>query len=1079
MSRKRITVSAWRKIIRLGEEMLLLDSISAQRDLIDKTARELFEAESQLWLDNALFSLPGRDGKLLFDPIPASGAMSRAYSGESLCVIEERILAAPLHGQQITMGVLQIERPESRPFTASERNIFEGFAGHVAMALALSRRVVIEQWRIEQLNLVKDVSAQIAHVLDLEELTRQLTDLILHTFQYYYVAIFTLDPGQLELHFRSSSGPAKRRGRRKKSPVLKVELGEGMIGVVAQDGREILANDVKSEPRFRFIGSLPETCSEVVLPLKIGDRVLGVLDVQSDQVDAFHPNDLLVLRALADTIAMAVSNAQLYGDLQRRIDQLALVAEVSDDINSRLDLDELFTEVAGLIHDQFGFPHVQLFTVHPNRRQIIYEGGIGARSEALDGYSLSLDAAEGIIPWVARNSETVLANDVTQDSRYKPSPFPPTDTLSELTVPLIFDKQVVGILDLQSDRRDAFSEDDRFLCDALADNVAVAIHNADLYRSETWRRQVADSLREVAGLLSADVSLDDVLDSILRELERNLPCDVSAIWLLEEDHLYLAHIHGADPLEVEAALQRWPESAEYMTDALDEDEPVIRKPTDPLGPTGASCGFAADYSSIAATLRIADQPVGILTLSHRSPGRYGHEAQAMTATFASYAAVAIENTRLYDAAQEQAYASAALLQVAQTVANSNNLDEILGSIVRITPILVGVQACGIYLLEGDILRPAQFYNFPNEIETALFGEAFDPASSAFLRTIQDLNQMVVGVLPTGALEEWLNPEMALSDEKLLDVLETGENLLIGIPLLIKNVLYGVIVVRETSKLRRFRMKRVEIITSIAQQVALAIQNEQLQADMVVRERLEHEVELARQIQMTFLPEVLPSYPDWEVAATWRTARQVGGDFYDVIELPGERLGLFIADVSDKGIPAALFMALTRTLFRAVVYDAASPAEALSRLNELIIPDNHQAMFVTAVYGVLDMKDGRFTYANAGHNPPLFYTPGKGYERMTRTCAALGIFESMEIQNRTIELGVDDYILFYTDGLTEAFAVDDSIYGEERLCSFLQANQFLHATDILAAVEASVDEFMGGLPATDDLTMLALMRKQVR
>ncbi len=285
---------------------------------------------------------------------------------------------------------------------------------------------------------------------------------------------------------------------------------------------------------------------------------------------------------------------------------------------------------------------------------------------------MTLDNDEGIISWVAREGQTILANDVTKEPRYKPSPFPPEDTRSELTIPLVFDNQVVGVLDLQSDHINAFTDEDHFLCEALADSVASAIHNADLYQTERWRRQVADSLREVTGSISAEVGLDDVLDSVLHELEHNLPCDVAAVWLLEGDELYLAHIHGAERLDVEDALRRWPETYDFLAATLTSEQPVIRKPEDPIGPTGAARGFSADYSSIAAALRAGDRPLGVLTLSHHAPGRYGHEAQAITSTFANYASVAIENVRLYDAAQEQAYASAALLQVAQAVANSNS-----------------------------------------------------------------------------------------------------------------------------------------------------------------------------------------------------------------------------------------------------------------------------------------------------------------------------------------------------------------------------------------------------------------------
>jgi phosphoserine phosphatase RsbU/P len=177
-------------------------------------------------------------------------------------------------------------------------------------------------------------------------------------------------------------------------------------------------------------------------------------------------------------------------------------------------------------------------------------------------------------------------------------------------------------------------------------------------------------------------------------------------------------------------------------------------------------------------------------------------------------------------------------------------------------------------------------------------------------------------------------------------------------------------VEEAAGGLRFRNRRLEIITGIAQQMALAIQNDMLQKEMVVRERLETEVQLARQIQQTFLPETLPVFTEWELAARWKTARQVGGDFYDVFNLPDNKLGLFIADVSDKGVPAALFMALTRTLVRAAVIETVTPAEALRRVNELLVPDTQQGMFVTAVYAVLDMNKGELTYVNAGHNPPL-------------------------------------------------------------------------------------------------------------
>jgi phosphoserine phosphatase RsbU/P len=1079
MKAARITPSAaWTKINRLGEQLLATDQLAEQRDLIIAAAASLLDADVDLWLDEALFRLPGLNEAQNFSSQPPSGVMQRAFEDLEACCEQgaDALLALPLRSQQLTIGVLSARRANGAKFKRTEIEWLEALAGHAALSLVASHRFSIDQWRLEQLTLVRKVSAQVANVHDLGALTRRLTRLILDTFKFYYVAIFTLEPGRKTLDFQASAGPGDRKASRKTNPAMQIKIGQGLIGEVAGSGKEIISNDVAEEPRFRAMQPLPGTRSEVVLPLKIEARVLGVLDIQSDRLDAFHPNDLLVLRALADSIATAVNSARLFSDLQKRAEQLAIVTEVSEEITSFLELDELLSRVAGLIQERLKFPHVYLFSVHLNRRQVIFEAGSGSRSEALKGYTIDLDKPEGMIPSVARSGKTLLANDVRKEPLYRPSPFLPDDTRSELAIPLLYNKKTVGVLDLQSDRLNAFDDEDRFLLEALGDNIAIAIRNAGLFQTERWRRQVADSLREVAGLLSADAGIDDVLDSVLHELERNLPCDVAAAWLMEGDELYLAHIHGGELIEVEGALRRWPEVKAYLYDTLNASEPVIRKPTDPFGPTGIAGGFAADYSSIAVSLRVGDRPLGVLTLSHHTAGRYGHEAQAITATFASYAAVAIENARLYDSAQEQAYASAALLQVAQTVVNSNSLEETVGSIIRITPILVGVKACSIHLWDGERFRAGQGYGFQDEIQPLLCGRDFATGDFPLLDATIERNQMVVGVLTQGLPEDWLDPELANDEQETFYAIQTGDHLLIGFPLVMRNDVYGVLLIEEDADARRFRQKRIEIINGIAQQVAMSIQNDHLQDEMVARERLEHEIQLARQIQRTFLPEHLPEFPNWDMAATWRTARQVGGDFYDVFELPDRRLGLFIADVSDKGIPAALFMALTRTLVRAAVLDTHSPAEVMRRVNNLIIPDNREGMFVTAVYGVLGLDTGELTYANAGHNPPIWMSVAKSeMKSLLRTSAALGVIENLVVEERTIPIAFGDLLFLYTDGLTEAFSPKDETFGVERLEQALHAIDYPSARALLDALEGTVDEFMGSLPASDDLTMLAVRR----
>lgn len=169
------------------------------------------------------------------------------------------------------------------------------------------------------------------------------------------------------------------------------------------------------------------------------------------------------------------------------------------------------------------------------------------------------------------------------------------------------------------------------------------------------------------------------------------------------------------------------------------------------------------------------------------------------------------------------------------------------------------------------------------------------------------------------------------------------------------------------------------------------------------------------------------------------------------------------------------MALTRTLVRAAVTELESPAEAMKRVNDLLIPDTRQGMFVTAVYAVLDMEKNELTYVNAGHNPPLWVKQGGEAERLTRTAIALGVVTGEPVGQHTIKLESGDNLLLYTDGLTESFNGDSEFFGEERLMEAIQANQYSSASELIDVIEKSLLNFVQDMPPADDLTMLVLRR----
>ncbi len=266
---------------------------------------------------------------------------------------------------------------------------------------------------------------------------------------------------------------------------------------------------------------------------------------------------------------------------------------------------------------------------------------------------------------------------------------------------------------------------------------------------------------------------------------------------------------------------------------------------------------------------------------------------------------------------------------------------------------------------------------------------------------------------------------------------------------------------------------------------------ELLSQRLAYERMQQELDLAWQIQTSFLPADSPDLEGWQISAVLEPARQMSGDFYDFIPLPDGRLGLVVADVADKGLGPALFMALCRTLIRTYAADVtvangAGPAgephpdSVLAATNARILADTRTDLFVTVFYAVLDTKNGRLTYCNAGHNPPYVWRNNghnPALEQLTRTALPLGIVENLESSARTLELEPGDVLVLYTDGITEAQDEEEGFFGEERLQRLVGRNCHRPAQIIGEKVVAAVYDFMGEAPQHDDMTLMVIVREE--
>ena len=260
--------------------------------------------------------------------------------------------------------------------------------------------------------------------------------------------------------------------------------------------------------------------------------------------------------------------------------------------------------------------------------------------------------------------------------------------------------------------------------------------------------------------------------------------------------------------------------------------------------------------------------------------------------------------------------------------------------------------------------------------------------------------------------------------------------------------------------------------------AYELTRQRLDHELRERERFEHELRVAQRIQQALLPKELPVLDGWEIVPYYQPAREVGGDFYDFLTLSDGRVGAIIGDVSGKGIAAALVMANTQSVLRAVSQGSATPGELLAQVNEVLfayIPSN---MFVTCFCGVLEPESGRFTYANAGHNPPLRQHGDKAID-LRATGMPLGLMPGMSYEEKTTSLLPGDRVLFYSDGLIEAHNQEHEMLGSPRLKDLLTGNT-PGAKQLTALLLAELGRFTGEQwEQEDDITLVTLQRRTAR
>ncbi|MGD2145656.1 MAG: GAF domain-containing protein [Anaerolineae bacterium] len=723
-------------------------------------------------------------------------------------------MGVPVQWGDEFLGVLEVTADPPRAFSKADAELLEVFATQAAIAIENARLYEETQRRATQAALLYEVGQQLSGELELGALLSTTVRAVHETFDYHNVALMLLDEDAERLTMQSVAGAF--------ADILPQDvtlvLGEGMIGHAAATHQTQLSNDVSTDPHYVRKAS-EATKSELAVPIKSGDRVIGVLDVQDDDLDAFDDLDVTTLETLSSQIGTAIENARLFEAERRRSAQLATVSQVAESITSILDLEEVLERTVELISAAFGYYHVAIMLIDEQARELTFGAHTGGHSRRMPSdFRQPLD--EGMMGWSASRGDTLLANDVGIEPRFVAGYLP--ETRSELDVPLRYRGRVIGVLDLQSQELNAFDEHDVMAMEALAGHVAAAIENARLY--ERARHEIVERKRAQAALRHRAEELAALQDTVLDiTSQHDLPT------LLETIVRRAASLLGApsgglylcDPAQRQAhCVVSYNTPDDYTGTVLEYGEGAagtVAQTGEPLiiddyrTWDGRATVFDEDRpftAVLSAPMVWREEVIGVIHVLDRAEERRFTEASLdLLSLFANHAAIAVENARLLEVAERRVTELRAVRQASLKVTSTLELEPVLETILESAMELAAAGDAHVFLYDGDHLDfGAALWNGQHQQEPLDFvrphGLTYTVARSGERVVVSDASTD-----PIFADRRW-------------------EGAIVGLPLTVGTEVHGVMNVAY-ARPHRFSEDELRVLDLLADQAALAIRNARL------------------------------------------------------------------------------------------------------------------------------------------------------------------------------------------------------------------------------------------------------------
>ncbi len=567
-------------------------------------------------------------------------------------------VAIPLYQGQSLIGVLDVQHNVPNAFSPEEVATLLIIANQLSVSISNVRQFERAEKRGNELEVVSDLSAIATTILDQTELLQTVADLTKESFDLYHAHVYLLDDARQYLQLAAGAGEVGRimAAERRK---IALQHPHSLVALSARNAEGVISNDVTESADFLPNPLLPDTRSEMAIPMMVAGEVIGVLDVQSEQINRFSNEDLNIQTALASQLAIAVTNARAFEErrraeasLAKRAAEIEAVAQVGIAASTILDVTQLLFTVSNLAKQRFNLYHAHIYLLDDLGQNLALAAGAGEVGKRMvaEGRTISINQSTSLVASAARSGEAVIANDVILNADFLPNPLLP-DTRSEMALPMIVGGQVIGVLDVQSDQLDYFSADDVQVQSTLASQLAVAVANAQAFQSADERAKELALVNELGVEITSILDPTKLVDQVGEEVARSFDLYHIHIFVADEkgQELLLATGNGRAPCQhVNRDYRiRLDEEMSLVTRAATERRSQVANNVREEPYFLSSPFLPETRSEICLPMVVGDQLIGVIDIQSDVLNRFKDQDVLILSTLASQIATAISNARAF------------------------------------------------------------------------------------------------------------------------------------------------------------------------------------------------------------------------------------------------------------------------------------------------------------------------------------------------------------------------------------------------------------------------------------------------